>query len=48
MLGSSSSIHGNRHGEEEPPVAQAELHQMEDLLLQAMKRMLDARITADG
>jgi len=47
MTGSNSSIHGNRHGEE-PPVARAELHQMADSLLQAMERMLDARIPADG
>jgi len=44
MTGSNSSIHGDRHGEEEPPVAWAELHQMACSLLQAMERMLDARI----
>ena len=44
MIGSNSSIHGDRHGEEEPPAAQAELCQIADSLLQAMKRMLDARI----
>ena len=48
MTGSNSSIHGDRHGEEEPPVARAELRQMADSLLQAMERMLDARIPADG
>jgi len=48
MTESNSSIHGDRHGEEEPPVARAELRQMVDSLLQAIKRMLDARITADG
>ena len=47
MTGSNSSIHGNRHGEE-PPVARAELRQMAGSLLQAMERMLDARIPADG
>jgi len=47
MTESNSSIHGNHHGEE-PPVARAELHQMVDSLLQAMVRMLDARIPADG
>jgi len=48
MTGSNLSIHGNRHGEGEPPVARAELHQMANSLLQAMERMLDARIPADG
>jgi len=48
MTGSNSSIHGDRHGEEEPPVAWAELRQMADSLLQAMERMLDARIPANG
>ena len=43
MTGSDSSIRGDRHGEEEPPVARAELRQMADSLLQAMERMLDAR-----
>jgi len=47
MTGSSLSIRGNRHGEEEPPVARAELRQMADSLLQAVKRMLDARIPVD-
>jgi len=47
MTGSNSSIRGDRHGEEFP-VAWAELHQMADSLLQAMERMLDARIPADG
>ena len=48
MIGSNSkSIHGNRHGEE-PPVARAELRQMADSLLEAMERMLDARIPTDG
>ena len=48
MTGSNSSIHCDHHGEEEPPVARAELRQMVDSLLQAMERMLDARIPADG
>jgi len=48
MTGSNSSICGDRHGEEEPPLARAELRQMADSLLQAMERMLDARIPADG
>ena len=43
MTGSNSSIHENRHGQGEPPVARAELRQMADSLLQAMERMLDAR-----
>jgi len=48
MTGSNSSIHGDRHGEEEPLVAWAKLHQMADSLLQGMERMLDARIPTDG
>jgi len=48
MIGSNSSIRGDRHGEEEPPIARAELRQMVDSLLQAMERMLDARIPMDG
>jgi hypothetical protein len=48
MSRSNSSIHGGRHGEEEPPVARAELHQMADSVLEAMERMLDARIPAYG
>jgi len=47
MSRSNSSIHGGHHGEEEPPIARADLHQMADSLLQAMERMLDARIHAD-
>jgi len=48
MTGSNSSIHGDRYGEEEPHVARAELRQMAHSLLQAMERMLDARIPGDG
>jgi len=48
MIGSNSSIHGNCHGEGEPLVARAELRQMADSPLQAMERMLDARIPPDG
>jgi hypothetical protein len=48
MAGSNSSIHGGRHGEEEPPIARGELRQMVDSLLEAMEWMLDARMPADG
>ena len=48
MAVSNSSIHGGRHGEEEPPVARVELHQMADSILEAMERMLDARMPVDG
>jgi hypothetical protein len=48
MAGSNSSIHGGHHGEEEPPVARAELRQIADSLLEAMERLLDARMPADG
>ena len=48
MVGSNSSIHGGRHGEKEPPIAWAELRQMADSLLEAMERMLDARMPTDG
>jgi len=47
MSGSNSSICGDRHGEEEPSIARAELRQMIDSLLQAMERMLDAHIPID-
>jgi len=48
MAGSNSSIHGNHHGEGEPPVARAELRQMADSLLKTMERMLDAHIPGGG
>jgi hypothetical protein len=47
MSESNLSIQGGHHGEEHP-VAWAELRQMADSLLEAMERMLDARMPADG
>jgi len=47
MSGSNSNIHGGRHGEEKPPVARVELHQMANSFLEAMERMLNARMPAD-
>ena len=48
MVGSNSSIHGGRHGEEEPPVAWAKLCQMADSLLEAVERMFNERMPTDG
>ena len=48
MSGSNSSIHGSRHGEEEPPMARAELRQMANSLLEAMERMFNERMPANG
>ena len=32
MAGSYSSVHGGNHGDEEPPVARAELHKLGNTL----------------
>jgi len=48
MAGSNSSGHGGNHGDEEPPVARAELRQMANSLLEAMERMLNERLPAAG
>ncbi|KAG8088439.1 hypothetical protein GUJ93_ZPchr0010g9488 [Zizania palustris] len=48
MAGSESSVHGSNRGDEEPPVARAELRQLGDTLLQAMERMLNERLPAAG
>jgi hypothetical protein len=44
MVGSNSSVHGGNHGDREPPVSWAELHQMTDSLVGAMERMLNERL----
>ena len=46
MAGSDSSVRGGHHGEQEPPVAHAELHQLQNSLLEAMERMFNERLPA--
>ena len=48
MARSDSSVHGGNHGDEEPPVARAELRQLENSLLEAMERMFNERLPAAG
>jgi hypothetical protein len=48
MAGSDSSVRGGRYEDEEPPVALAELHQLQNSLLQAMERMFNERLPAAG
>ncbi|KAG2650716.1 hypothetical protein PVAP13_1NG196738, partial [Panicum virgatum] len=48
MAGSDSSIRGGHHGEQEHPVARAELHQLQNSLLEAMERMFNERLLAAG
>jgi len=48
MAGSDSSVRGGHHGEQEPPVARAELHQLQNSLLEAMERMFNERLPAAG
>lgn len=44
MAGSNSSVDAAHHGDEEPPVACAELCQMANSLLEAMERMFNERL----
>jgi hypothetical protein len=46
MAGSDSSVHGGNHGDEETPVAWAELHQLRNSLLEAMERVFNERLPA--
>ena len=48
MAGSNSSIHGGNHGDGEPPVTRAEVRHMANSLVEAMERMLDARLPTEG
>jgi hypothetical protein len=48
MVGSNSSVHGGKHGDGEPPVSRAELHQMADSLMGAMERMFNERLPMTG
>jgi len=48
MAGSDSSVRGGNHGDEEPLVAQVELRQMANSLLEAMERMLNDHLPAAG
>jgi len=48
MAGSDSSVHGGNRGDEEPPVARVELHQLGNSLLEAMERMFNERLPAAG
>ena len=48
MAGSDSSVHGGNRGDEEPPVARAELRQLGNSLLEAMERMLNERLPVAG
>jgi hypothetical protein len=48
MAGSDSSVHCGHHGEQEPPVAWAELHQLQNSLLEAMERMFNEHLPTAG
>jgi hypothetical protein len=49
MAGSDSSVRGGRYEDEEPHVARAELHQLQNFLLQAiMERMFNECLPAAG
>ena len=48
MAGSDSSVHGGNHGDEETPVAWAELRQLRNSLLDAMERVFNERLPAAG
>jgi hypothetical protein len=48
MVGSNSSVHGGNHGDGEPPVSRAKLHQMADSLVGAMERMLNECLPTTG
>ena len=48
MARSDSSVHGSHHGELEPHVARAELHQLQNSLLEAMERMFNECLPAMG
>ena len=48
MAGSDSSVRGGHHGEQEPPVARVELHQLQNSLLEAMERMFNERLPIAG
>ena len=48
MAGSDSSVRGSHYGEQKPPVARAELHQLQNSLLEAMERMFNERLPAAG
>ena len=48
MAGSDSSVRGGHHGEQEPPVARVELHQLQNSLLEAMERMFNERLPTAG
>jgi hypothetical protein len=48
MVGSNSSVHSGNHGDGEPPISRAELHQMADSLVGAMERMLNEHLPAAG
>jgi hypothetical protein len=48
MAGSDSSVRGGHCGDEEPPVSQAEMHQMTNSLVEAMERMFDVCLPAAG
>ena len=48
MAGSDLSVRGGHHGEQEPPVARAELHQLENSLLEAMERMFNEHLPTAG
>jgi hypothetical protein len=44
MARSDSSFRGENHGDDEPLVSQAEMHNMANWLVEAMERMLDERL----
>ena len=48
MAGSDSSVLSGNHGDEEPPVARAELRQFRNLLLEAMDWMFNKRLPTVG
>jgi hypothetical protein len=46
MVGSDSSVRGGNHGDDEPPVSRAEMHNMANSFVEAMERMLNERLLA--
>lgn len=46
MAGSDSSVRGGHRGEHEAPIQRAELHRLQNSLLDAMERMFNERLPA--
>lgn len=48
MTGSDSSFHGGHRGEQEALVQQAELHHLQNLLLESMEKMFNECLPTMG